>query len=499
MAIDLKRRYREILSIILNTDGCITGKELAKLCNVSIRTIRLDIKEINIILKEYNIVINSLVKKGYYLTENCKNILKENNIIRAVLDYEYIMETPTSPIDRQMYILSKLTIKEYVSVEELADELYVSISTVNNDIVLVKKWLKEKLNLKINTSLSKGIKLNGDEKDKRNIISWILGNRLNISVVAKYWKYIFGEIEFILDYNELYHIVNYETKRNGYFLSGHSSQLLSIEILVAVNRCKLDYNLHETDSINHRLMPVMIGLKESIKTHFQIVLSDLEWMNLQECLNAKQFVSGTNITNINTKESIHIVDEFLKILSIKFNINFTDPPAVKEKLLLYVAPMINRLKGRYSIANSIDENIIQNYQLEFKMANEISYIINEQLNLDTNLVELAYITLHLVSICNICRTKLNTLIVCDFDESIITYIKEKIRNNIGEKIKIYDCYTYQQFKFEDQKKLESIDLIVTTSTLADITNIPFIQVNPIMEEKDIINLHDYLYHSKKFN
>lgn len=499
MAINLKRRYREILSIILNTEVYITGNELAKLCNVSIRTIRIDIKEINIILKEYNIKIDSLIKKGYYLTEDCKSTLKQNNIIRAVLDYEYIMESPTSPIDRQKYILSKLTIKEYVLLEELADNLYVSMSTVNNDIVSVKKWLKEKLNLKLKYSLSKGIKLNGDEKEKRNIISWILGNRLNISIVSKYWKYIFGEIEFISNYNDLYHIVNYETKRKGYFLSGHSSQLLCIEILVAVNRCKLGYNLQGIDRINHSFIPVMITLRERINSYFQIVLPDLECINLQQFFKAKQFIYGTDIKNIKTKESINIVDEFLKVLNTKFNINLIDHTIVKEKLLLYIAPMINRLKGRYSIANPINDDITQNYYLEFIMSNEISYIIKEQLNLDINLVELAYITLQLVSICNICREKLNTIIVCDFDESLITYIKEKIINNLGEKIKIYDYYTYQQFKFENQKKLESIDFIITTSTLADITNIPFIQVNPTMEEKDIINLQEHLYNSKKFN
>lgn len=56
----LNRRYREILSIVLNTDGCITGNELSKSCVVGLRTIREDIKEINIFLKKYDYTTKSL-------------------------------------------------------------------------------------------------------------------------------------------------------------------------------------------------------------------------------------------------------------------------------------------------------------------------------------------------------------------------------------------------------------------------------------------------------
>ena len=103
----MNRRYREILNIILNTDGCITGNELARLCNVSIRTIRRDIKEINSLLREYNIEVDSSIKKGYFLNKENKDIFKKHNIIRKVLDYEYIIETPNLPRDRQMCILLK--------------------------------------------------------------------------------------------------------------------------------------------------------------------------------------------------------------------------------------------------------------------------------------------------------------------------------------------------------------------------------------------------------
>ena len=250
MTISLNRRYREILSTILNTDECITGNELARHCNVSIRTIRQDIKEINVLLKEYNIEIASRVKKGYFLNKENKEILKKNNIIRKVLDYEYIVETPNLPLDRQMYILLKLTTKKYITAEDLAESLYVSAATVNNDIILINKWLKKDLKLGISYSLNNGVKLKANENERRNIISWVLSIRTNISTISKYWNYLFEEKDVITKARDLYHIVSAETKKYNYYLSGHSSQLLCYEILVAVKRCQLGFNLNDSDDIN---------------------------------------------------------------------------------------------------------------------------------------------------------------------------------------------------------------------------------------------------------
>lgn len=494
----MKRRYREILSIILNTDGYITGNELAKHCNVSIRTIRLDIKEINILLIEYDIKIDSLLKKGYFLSDESKKILKENNIIRSVLDYQYIMETPGSPFDRQMFILSKLTNNEDVILDELVDMLYVSSSTLNNDILSIKKWLKEKLNLKIKHNLSKGIKLIGNEAEKRNVISWILCNKLNISNISKYWKYIFDEIEFVTDYNRLFYIIDNITKKHGYYLSGHSSQFFSLEILISIHRFNLNYILKETKELNHELLPVIKELKEEVERYFNINLSSLEWLYLQKYFSAKQFLYGTDINKIKTDEAICIRNEFFGVLREKYNINLLAQEEFSEKILLYLSPMIKRLKCRYAIASPIDKSVAENYKLEFKMAGELSCILKKQLKVDINKVELAYLTVHLASVSGISREKLNTMIVSDFDESIITFIRERIVNNFSEKLKIVGCYTYQQFKFEEKEKIETIDFIITTSTLADITDIPFVQVNPVLSQKDNLSLNEYLYNSRKF-
>ena len=486
------RRYREILNVILNTDGYVTGNELAKICNISIRTVRLDIKAINNLLEEYKVKIDSIIKKGYYLTEDGKKLLKENDIIKSVWDHEYIAQVPNTPFERQMYILLKLTMTDYISIEELVDDLYISTSTLNNDINSIKKWLKENLNLNINYSLTKGIKLNCSEIDKRNIIGWVIAKKSNASSVMKNCYYLFNHQEITKFTDKLFPIMNYETKQYGYILSGHSLQFLCNQLFIALERCKLGFSLEEKDEIKDELLPVIIAIKEKIQMELKVTFSEIEWLNLQQYFKSRQFLEGTNLKHIETKEAIQITGRFIKAVYERFNINLEVYPQIKETLLLYVAPMINRLRFKHCIVNSIDENVIKIYPFEYKMSMEMLNILKKELDLNVRSIELAYIVMHLVSTKELWNKKFKTIIVCDFDQSIISLIKNKVFTYLSEKISFCGFYTYQEFTFGLVENLEEIDFIITTATLAGRTNIPFAIISPTMEQKDLINLYEHL-------
>ncbi|QAA31354.1 transcriptional regulator [Clostridium manihotivorum] len=487
----MNRRYRDILSIILNTEEAITGSELAKFCKVSVRTIRQDIKDINILLKEYEVEISSNVKKGYFFDDKSKSIMKESNIIRKVLDYQYIIETPSIPIDRQMYILLKLIVKENMEIEEVAEVLYVSSATINNDIAAINKWLKKELNLRISYSLNEGISLNAEEVERRNIISWVLSKKTNVSTIAKYWNYIFEESDVIERARQLYHIVSNNAKKHNYYLSGHSYQLLCYEILVAIKRCENGFSLKEEDITKECLvsvLPVLMDIRVEVEKLLKMKLSELEWLNIQCYFKSKQFLKQTSITNFENEEAMEIVDEFIQVLKHKFKIDISSN---KETLLLYVNPMINRLRYKHCIAEQINDGVTKTYKRQFEMAGEIAGIIKRRLKLNVELIELAYITVHLVAICETEESKLKTAIVCDYDEAIISLIKYKLKKLFGERVELLRVFDYQEFMFEEEENLKDIEFIVTTSTIADLTDIPFVKINPEFEQNDINMLSEH--------
>ncbi len=491
------RRHREVLNYIYNAEGFISGNNLAKMCGVSVRTIQLDIKAINSLLSEYGIIIKSAVKHGYYIDGKSKELLKERNIIREVIDYKYINDPPNTPFERQMYLILRLTINEIIYLDELENKFFVSESTINKDMIGAAKWLKENLNIHMKYSLSKKAELIVSEKEKRNIISWVLAYKLNASTLEKQWKYLFDGNGFIENLRKIYSITESETKRYGYYLSGHSLQLLSIEISVAAALSTMNDEQEENNKESFQ-KPVILAIAERLEENVNIKLSKSELLNIQEYFMSMQFVSGTDIKNIETEDSKEIISEFMTVLKKKYQVDLTGYPEVKEKLILYVAPMINRIKFRHCIGNRINENVSKNHPYEYEMASEITAIVKNKLDLYVPIVDIAYITVYLAAIYKLWSKKLNAVIICDYDESVISYIRNRIVSQLEDKIRLTGCFTYRQLISGKQEMFKDVDFIITTSTVADSTDIPFVQISPVMEQKDFSKLlESVMYLSRK--
>lgn len=478
--------------MILNINGYITGNEIARFYNITIRTVRKDMKEINNILKRYGLEISSDTKNGYFLNNKSKESLKEINLIREVIDYEYIKEKPNAPIDRQVYILLKLMVENNILIEYFVESLYVSEATINNDVTVINKWLKKNLNTSISYSLKEGLTLSVSEKEKRNIISWIFGGRLNISTVAKNWNYLFGNIISTIEIMDIYGIVSEKTRKHNYYLSGHCSQFFCYQILIAINRQKEGFYIEDSDTLDKELMTVIQEIRIDIGKKYEIKASDIEWFNLQQYFQSMQLLHGTDIKNIETEDIDNIVDEFINVINTKFKIDLRQKADIKYKLILYIVPMINRLKYNHCIPNKIDKKVVQNYNTEFEMASEMIPIIKNRLDLNMKMIDLAYITMYFVSICEMWKCRLNTIIVCDYDESILSLIKSKINTYFGERISVCRFYNYQEFMYESSDKLQQIDFIITTSTIADITKIPFVHINYEFNSNDIQMVSKFL-------
>ena len=491
----MKRRYREILNSILNSEDFISGKELAELSNVSLRSIRKDISDINVLLSLYQIRIESQIRRGYHLIESDKQKLKDSDLIRKVLDYEYIVEIPSTPFDRQMYLLLRLTVQDNISIEEASSLLYVSQSTIIKDIDSIRKWLNKNLDYHVSCSLKEGIKLIADERGKRNLISWIFAQKINISVISKYSHYLYGDIRVIDRFRAIYSIVTFECNRYGVYLTGHSAQLFVLEIIIAFLRSYAGL-ISDPNNEEVSLNPFIISLRENIENSESIHLQLHDWVDIQTLFISKQFLFRTNPIYIVDGQSETIVDEFIKTVDERFSINLRSNPRNRERLCLYVGPMINRLKHHFPIPNKISESIKQYIQKSFILTQPLKEIVWNQLGLIINDIELVYIAIHLELMSKEWTAKLRTILVCDHDESIISYLRDRISHFFDEEITFVDHLSYLGFGDFMKLKTKNIDFIITTSNIADITEIPFVQISPIMDKYDVASIQTYLNHRK---
>lgn len=281
-------------------------------------------------------------------------------------------------------------------------------------------------------------------------------------------------------------------------MSGHSSQLFCLEILVAANRHQAGFTIKAAEKNEASISPVMKGVRRAAEGYLAISLPDREWLYLQQCFESKQFLYGTKLEKLITRETVNIVDEFLRVIDDRFHIKLDSDKEAREKLLLYIGPMLKRVRFRQCIANPISENRLQSQQQAYAMAKEMGNIIKKELQLDADSLEIAYLTIHLEAMSKLWKQKLSTAVVCDYDESVISLIRGTIETHFRDRITICRTCTYQDFMFGDEESLKEIDFVISTSTIAAITDKAFVKINPVMRAKDIDSISESLDKHKFF-
>jgi len=161
----MNTRSLNIIKILLNSAEAVSSITLSQEIGCSTKTIQNEIKDINKELKNGKIV--SIRGIGYKIEGNIDDIdIKTRDL------YDY---------DRVEYIIKKIinissTYRDTIKLEDLASSMYVSLSTVKNDLKEVKSVL-EQYNLKISSKYKQGICINASEED---IIKFIMSYSIKV-------------------------------------------------------------------------------------------------------------------------------------------------------------------------------------------------------------------------------------------------------------------------------------------------------------------------------
>ena len=126
-------RQHSVINSIISTDGYISGNNLAKINQISVKTVQREIKSINIFLKQYKCEIISKKSYGYkfkYESSDDYEVLK-NELMK---NDSTVIRTPEE--NRVHWLIKKLSFlyidgdKESIKLEELSNKLFISISTL---------------------------------------------------------------------------------------------------------------------------------------------------------------------------------------------------------------------------------------------------------------------------------------------------------------------------------------------------------------------------------
>lgn len=152
--------------ILCQYNDYITTSEIAKAINVTDRTVKNDLYDLRNYVKENGGEL--ITKQGYGLKievvdEKLFNLAKTSNNVKF-----YYVDGRSNSLDPRCDQIAKMIILEkgYVKIDDVADRLYLSKSTIKQEIKTVREYLG-KFDLSIKTTPGKGIKIEGEELRKR--------------------------------------------------------------------------------------------------------------------------------------------------------------------------------------------------------------------------------------------------------------------------------------------------------------------------------------------
>ena len=437
----MNTRALSIIKILLNSVEPVSSLALSQEIGCSTKTIQNEIKEVNKELKNCEIV--SIRGIGYKIEGNLDDIDIKNSDL-----YDY---------DRVEYIIKKIinissTDKDTIKLEDLADSMYVSLSTVKNDLKEVKKILNE-YNLKISSKHKQGICIEASEEDI---------------------------IKFIINYSN-----------------------------------KVDNSLSIKDFLNNNIIENLFSIKKILLdtlSYENMILTDNEFKNIVNYISIYLSRNNTNQSDfikeyikkykskkekpISEDEQLLIrkaIKEFCRDLNIATSINLSHDKVFEECLFNHISNLYKRADlgiNQYEITAG---EIKLKYPFAFELGKIAKKRIEKNLNMEISEDEVENIALHIGGALERIDKRdekkvYKTIIVCTSGVGTSMLIKSKLENIFKGKleiIKVIPSYLIDYINVLD------IDFVISTVEV-NLENVNVIKVSPMLTDKEIKLIEKYI-------
>ena len=456
---ELTTRQSKIVQEI-NTHQSLTGKELSILLNCSVRTIQNEITAIN---RSHKIIRSS--NKGYTLNTSA---------------YEAIYQSSKYPQKDNEALKILLFSSNPIHIYDLADRLYVSVTTLEKHLKTYQDILKD---YSLSIIRNKGyLQIEGNEIYKRQLIKNLIinetqGSFINIESFSPY----FDNIELSRTKLFLEKII----QEHDYSIDRVYANTLTVSLSVALYRMQT----------HHYIDSEIIYQSTEDSVEYEIATKILNYYkgkyNLTPTKHDIQYISSLIVGQIKPNNSI--TNPFDSLLDPDFINNIRDilNSAFKHYMLdidfsdniysfsMHVDGLIKRSKAMQPAYNYAVRSLKSDHPFIYEVAVYIANNITQEYNIQINDSEIGFICIYIGSLVEnaIYRSQMYCFFLCENYHQVKEHLYKQLRKILPDTIQLI------QGTFEDLQK-QSVDLVITTDTAIHLP-IPVIEVSPFLTQADI--------------
>lgn len=478
----MKKRSREILFLLMDVQKFNTISSLAKQFHVSERTIRNDIHEIDDFLVEQHVAPLQMKENGELMAVN-------NAMVKDALDdisdlYTYKL----SRSERQMMIkIILIQATSYTTLSSIADRLFVSRVTVNNDLEPVKQAFV-KNHLKVGSYSNKGLMLEGSEGDRRKYLLALISSEYigtnGQSILLDILKEMHPRLVMSPEQVEtVKQILIKEEHTHGNYLTDKSFDVLTIYLLIALTRIKEGFLIKQTIENNLGNQTMGAAVMNDMAQYFAVEITTGEICFLEKMLESLQYTRREHRNEMIIKLQLQ-TRHFIERVSQKLKINLNHDFEFYQNLSGHIESVLMR---NFDIGerNSVVESIVQKHPLIFKAVNDNIGLFEKPTGHHFNDDELGYIVVHVCAALERLKKKdtdLHVLVVCGGGVGTSQLLMAKLKNRFDFAIiDTAPAHNLEQYGHPDT------DLIISTIPL-DSPPCDAVVVNPLFTDEDYLKI-----------
>ena len=471
----MKPNRLKLIRAIYELQPC-TVSTLSNHLGVSVRSIKSYAHDINM---EYPNAISSS-REGYTINQS---------IAKAILD-EDNNHVPQTSEERVVFLISQLINHhqdEAIDIYDLCDEMFISLSTLKNELQKVKRRLA-KYDLELIYQRDQ-ISIKGLEKNKRKLLSTLLYNESNVNFVnlkSLQKSFIDNDIPYIK--NTVLHIF----EDYHYFINDYSLINLVLHITIAIDRIRNNnintQRIDEQPAVHLHEYELAEKVAKQLEEHFHIVYSKAEIYEMTLLIISRattidyKSINSANLEEFIGKECLDLVKELILDINSFYYIDLSEQEFL-IRFALHIKNLLVRSKNNYFSKNPLADVIKTSCPLIYDISVSLAATIKDKTGISINDDEIAYIAFHLGSALEAQKSlteKITVALYCPSYYDMRLKITDVIKEYYSNDVLITNILTDES----DLDKIKDTDLIITTIPVSAITATPMILISLFLNEKD---------------
>lgn len=485
-------RQAKILRSLCNESN-ISSKQLASDIGVTSGTLRTEIQNLNEILREYDMELRIDSKNQIKVLgdEQLTRLMKETNMLEEF------------PLENQIILLLILS-SGYLTLQEVADALYVSKSLVEKQMPLILRKYGEE----IQSTRHYGIRFGARELKRRTMFvellkPYVVGANFELEI-EQFHRLHFPLMDFLSadQLKTAWDMMHGLMEQQDILFADDAVCHMFLYLLISLHGIGQQRYLKE-EEIPAGMAKMAEGeekylqLAEDIRKRFSEKTAPQEERYLAYLLMSLRKYKLSDKEEI-VAEMSPVVRKIFDRIRDSLCWDFSGDEFLSEGLALHIYTAI--LRDGPCEAGGVtcsSREFRRQYPLGIEMATAAAEIITDEFQCRLSECDVLYLGFHFQAAVERIRTndgRVRAAIVCQYNAAAANLIAERIKRRFSG-INIVGIYSLQEFKAREDVTSSCVDLLLTTEKIPD-RKIKTIYITPMLKEAEMQMIENFVEKKK---